>query len=192
MAKEIPSVGDLRRKAEITDEEIEAAAAAYLTDENAKPFAFKSGHTVDVAKAIEMHPQAKKLLADKDTKPGLRRTAAQQAIVELQDAELKAQADTLLMALGRRLAQQEVRERRRRMNWGLPFCRASPLGRRLARAISPWHPAGMATLDDQTCEAKIEGVWRPISVAEAKSAYVMAPKRCPSCHGVVVLSRILR
>ncbi|SEG73056.1 hypothetical protein SAMN02799625_06085 [Methylobacterium sp. UNC300MFChir4.1] len=42
--------------------------------------------------------------------------AAQQAIVELQDAELKAQADTLLMALGRRLAQQEVRERRRRMN----------------------------------------------------------------------------
>ncbi|MGE8130905.1 PAS domain-containing protein [Methylobacterium sp. NPDC080182] len=42
--------------------------------------------------------------------------AAQQAIVELQDAELKARADKLLMALGRRLAQQEVRERRRRMN----------------------------------------------------------------------------
>lgn len=42
--------------------------------------------------------------------------AAQKAIVELKDAELKAQADTLLMALGRRLAQQEVRERRRRMN----------------------------------------------------------------------------
>lgn len=42
--------------------------------------------------------------------------AAQQAIVELQDAELKAHADALLMALGRRLARQEVQDRRRRMN----------------------------------------------------------------------------
>lgn len=81
MAKEIPSVGDLRRKAEITDEEIEAATTAYLKDENAKPFAFKSGHTVDVAKAIEMHPQAKKLLADKDTTPGLRRTMVKTAVI---------------------------------------------------------------------------------------------------------------
>lgn len=47
---------------------------------------------------------------------------------------------------------------------------------------------GMATLDDQICEAKINGDWRSISIAEAKSAYVMAPKRCPYCHGVVVLS----
>jgi len=45
------------------------------------PFAFKSGHTDDVAKAIEMHPQAKKLLADKDTMPGLRRTMVKTAIV---------------------------------------------------------------------------------------------------------------
>lgn len=74
MAKEIPSVGDLRRKSEVKDDEIEAATAAYLADENAKPFAFKSGHTIDVAKAIEIHPQAKKLLADKATTQGLRRT----------------------------------------------------------------------------------------------------------------------
>jgi len=46
----------------------------------------------------------------------------------------------------------------------------------------------MSTPDAQTCEAKIEGVWRSIGVAEAKSAYVMALKRCPSCHGAVVLS----
>ena len=39
MAKEIPSVGDLRRKSEITDEEIEAATAAYLKDEGAEPLA---------------------------------------------------------------------------------------------------------------------------------------------------------
>lgn len=47
---------------------------------------------------------------------------------------------------------------------------------------------GMATHDDQTCEAKVEGVWRLISAAEAKSAYVMAPKRCPSCHGALVVT----
>ncbi len=38
------------------------------------------------------------------------------------------------------------------------------------------------------CEAKTGGVWHPISIAEAKGAYVMAPKRCPSCHGAVVLT----
>lgn len=42
--------------------------------------------------------------------------AAQDAIVELRDPDLKAYADALLMALGRKLAQQEVQERRRRMN----------------------------------------------------------------------------
>jgi phosphoenolpyruvate-protein kinase (PTS system EI component) len=81
MAKEIPSVGDLRRKSEVTDNEIAAAAAAYLKDENAKPFAFKSGHTVDVAKAIEMHPQAKRLLADNATTVGLRRTMVMTAVI---------------------------------------------------------------------------------------------------------------
>lgn len=81
MAKEIPSVGDLRRKSEVSDNEIEAATAAYLADEGVKPFAFKSGHTIDVAKAIEMHPQAKALLADEKTKPGLRRTMVKTAVI---------------------------------------------------------------------------------------------------------------
>lgn len=65
----------------MTDDEIEAATAAYLKDEGAKPFAFKSGHTIDVAKAIEMHPQAKKLLADKATNSGLRRTMVMTAVI---------------------------------------------------------------------------------------------------------------
>lgn len=81
MAKEIPSVGDLRHKSEVTDDEIEAATAAYLKDENAKPFTFKSDHRIDVAKAIEMHPQAKKLLADKAATPGLRRTMVKTAVI---------------------------------------------------------------------------------------------------------------
>ena len=81
MAKEIPSIGNLRRKSEVSDEEIAAAAAAYLKDENAKPFAFESGHTIDVAKAIEMHPQAKKLLADKAITLGLPRTMVKTAVI---------------------------------------------------------------------------------------------------------------
>ena len=74
MAREIPSIGDLRRKPEITDAEIEAATETYMKDEGAPPFAFLSGHRIDVGRTIDMHPQAKKLLADEATTPGLRRT----------------------------------------------------------------------------------------------------------------------
>lgn len=42
--------------------------------------------------------------------------AAQAAIVELRDPTLKARADALLMGLGRKLAQREIRQRRRRLN----------------------------------------------------------------------------
>ena len=81
MAKKIPSVGDLRRKSEGSDAEIEAATEAYLKDEAAAPFAFKSGHTIEVAKALEMRRQAKNLLADKATTPGLRRTMMKTAVI---------------------------------------------------------------------------------------------------------------
>lgn len=50
MARKIPSVGDLRRKSEITDAEIEAATAAFLADEGAPPFVFLSGHRIDVGR----------------------------------------------------------------------------------------------------------------------------------------------
>lgn len=55
MAKEIPGIGDLRRKAEITDAEIQAVTDAYPKGENAEPFTFKSGHGIDAAKATEGH-----------------------------------------------------------------------------------------------------------------------------------------
>ena len=42
--------------------------------------------------------------------------AAQEAIAELRDPHLKAQADALLISLGRKLAQREVQNRRRHMN----------------------------------------------------------------------------
>ena len=42
--------------------------------------------------------------------------AAQKAIVEMRDPELKFYADALLKAVGRKLARQEVQDRRKRMN----------------------------------------------------------------------------
>lgn len=81
MAKKIPSVGDLRRKSEVMDDEIAAATAAYLKDGNTESFVFRSGHRIDVAEAIEMHPQAKKLLAEEATTPGLRGTMVMTAVI---------------------------------------------------------------------------------------------------------------
>jgi len=81
MAREIPRVGGLRPKTEITDAEIEAATDAYMKDEGAPPFVFSSGHQIDVGRAIDMHPQAKKLLADETIAPGLRRTMVKTAVI---------------------------------------------------------------------------------------------------------------
>jgi hypothetical protein len=81
VAKEISSVGDLRSKSEVTDDEIESATNAFLKDEGAQPVASKSDHTIDVAKAIKVHPQVKKLLADKAITAGLRRTMVMTSII---------------------------------------------------------------------------------------------------------------
>ncbi|MBE7181572.1 MAG: hypothetical protein INR71_10265 [Terriglobus roseus] len=55
--------------------------ALVMRIESATPFAFKPGYAIDVAKAIEMHSQAKKVLADEATTPGLRRTMLRTAII---------------------------------------------------------------------------------------------------------------
>lgn len=46
----------------------------------------------------------------------------------------------------------------------------------------------MGAPDPQTCEAKIKGAWRLISLAKAKGVYAMAPKRCPACLGSVMIN----
>jgi hypothetical protein len=81
MAKKLPSVSNLCHKAELTDDEIQAAMDAHLKDEVAEPFVLSSDHRIDVAKAVKMRSQAKKLLADKDTMPGLRRAMVMTAVI---------------------------------------------------------------------------------------------------------------
>lgn len=71
----------MRRKSDLTDDEIEGATAFYLKDEGAPPFASESGHRIGVAMAIEMQAHAKKLMLDKAMTPGLRRTMAKTAVI---------------------------------------------------------------------------------------------------------------
>ncbi|WP_267424843.1 hypothetical protein [Methylobacterium sp. GC_Met_2] len=45
----------------------------------------------------------------------------------------------------------------------------------------------MTKLKPQTCEVKIGDVWRAVSLDEAATRHVMATKRCPACHGQVMI-----
>jgi len=82
MAKEPPqTVCDMRRKAIVTDAEISAAVEAYLADPKARPFAFKSGHVLDVGAAVDEHRPAKAALADKGTSDTFRRTMVRTAVI---------------------------------------------------------------------------------------------------------------
>lgn len=46
----------------------------------------------------------------------------------------------------------------------------------------------MAKLDPQTCEVKTDGAWRGVSLADAGGTYQSALKRCPACHGPVMIN----
>lgn len=82
MAKEPPqTIGDMRRKAIVTDDEIAAATDAFLKDPKAKPFEFASGHVLDVAAAVEAHRPAKAIMAEKGVKEAYRRTMVRTAVI---------------------------------------------------------------------------------------------------------------
>ncbi|GJE13848.1 MULTISPECIES: hypothetical protein [Methylobacterium] len=39
----------------------------------------------------------------------------------------------------------------------------------------------------QICEVKLGSEWRSVSLTEAATEHVMAVKRCPACHGRVMI-----
>ena len=45
----------------------------------------------------------------------------------------------------------------------------------------------MTKAKPQTCEVKIGSQWRAVSLTEAAVDHVMAVKRCPACHGRVII-----
>ena len=82
MAKEPPqTIGDMRRKAIVTDAEITAATDAYLGNPAVKSFEFASGHKLDVAAAVEAHRPAKAIMEEKGAKEAYRRTMVRTAVI---------------------------------------------------------------------------------------------------------------
>lgn len=45
----------------------------------------------------------------------------------------------------------------------------------------------MSPYDLQTCEAKITGSWQVVGLDEALSTHITALKRCPVCHGPIMI-----
>ncbi|GJD97580.1 hypothetical protein [Methylobacterium iners] len=45
----------------------------------------------------------------------------------------------------------------------------------------------MKTDGRQVCEVKVEGSWRLVTLDEVLTRYRMDRKRCPMCHGLVVV-----
>lgn len=82
------TIGDLRRKAIVTDAEIASAIESYLADPTGKPFQFGSGHVLDVAAAVEAHRPAKAAVAEKGMREAFRRTMIRTAIILAVPAEL--------------------------------------------------------------------------------------------------------
>ena len=46
----------------------------------------------------------------------------------------------------------------------------------------------MLTASQRTCEVKVDGAWHPTTLMQARGLYTMAQKRCPACHGQVVIA----
>jgi hypothetical protein len=82
VAKEPPqTVGDLRRKAVITDKEISAAIEAFLANPAGAPFKFTSGHTLNVRAAVNEHRPAKAALSGRIISDTFRRTMVRTAVI---------------------------------------------------------------------------------------------------------------
>ena len=46
----------------------------------------------------------------------------------------------------------------------------------------------MSEPSDRTCEVKIDGAWQAVTLPEAHARHGSAEKRCPACHGRVIVS----
>lgn len=79
--KTVPTVGELRKAAEIADQEIDAAVDAYLANPKAEPFRFASGYVIDVAAAVYGYQPSKAAVTDPDRPAKFKRTMVRTAIL---------------------------------------------------------------------------------------------------------------
>src|ERR1700709_637855 len=76
-----PTVSEFRKATEITNQEIDAAADAYLADPKAAAFRFASGYEIDAAAAVNAHQPPPLAVADPDRTPKFKRTMVRTAIL---------------------------------------------------------------------------------------------------------------
>jgi hypothetical protein len=57
----------------------------------------------------------------------------------------------------------------------------------LAALAEAWHLVRMTKPKAETCEVKIGTSWMAVSLTEAAVNYARAVKRCPACHGRVMI-----
>lgn len=78
---ETKTTGELRKAAEISDAEIDAAVEAVLVVPETGSYPIGGGYLLDLAAAVAAHEPARRVLAEPTTKPGFRRTMARTALL---------------------------------------------------------------------------------------------------------------
>ncbi|MCJ2101040.1 hypothetical protein [Methylobacterium sp. E-046] len=155
MAKAIPSVGALRRKCEVTDEEIDAAVDAYVENLKVIPFCFASGHEIDVAAAAEADLAAKVTVGDPDRSAKFRHNMVRTAVLMAQSAMGRGVVDHANS--NSELRKAEVQRMMRRL---IGFARGLGLDeatiRRIVRQVAADMPSRMD--DERLVEARLRMV----------------------------------
>jgi len=76
-----PTVSELRKAGEIKNDEIDAAAYAYLANPKAGPFRFASGHEIDLTAAVDAYQPGLAAVADPNRTPKFKWTMVRTAIL---------------------------------------------------------------------------------------------------------------
>ncbi|GEP11094.1 hypothetical protein [Methylobacterium gnaphalii] len=76
-----PTIGEMRKAAAVTDDQIEAAVKAYLKAPDTEAFEIADGLTLNLARAMSAHTPTRKALADKNATETFRRTMVRTAIL---------------------------------------------------------------------------------------------------------------
>lgn len=81
MAESFPTTGDLVKAKAITADDLELLVTTYLAAPSEAPLPLGPEHRINVAAAIEAHPQARAALADPAAREGWRKTMLRTAIL---------------------------------------------------------------------------------------------------------------
>jgi hypothetical protein len=76
-----PTVSELRKAAEVSDDEIDAAVDAYSADPATAPFRIADGYVIDVAAAVQRHAPARRALAEAGRPARFKRNRVRTAIL---------------------------------------------------------------------------------------------------------------